>query len=348
MAEAGSNLTNEVVVALFRDGEDAHRAIHALMEEGFNAGQIGAVFRSGGSGMARAGGIGTSGTVNESMGESAGSGAGAAEGVDPSVGEMRIRSTISPGVIGSGSGIAGAASDTTAVQPQGLATGSGTITAGASRPGPIPGATVPHYLHREGHGHEEQERPTADEHGRSAAAGNYPATGGLHETARESSSGWLEKLKHIFSSGHRDDSERLVDDSSMNFGTGEGHLGVYTEENTNYGYSGRAFSGSITRMGISQERADRLAGQLAPGGAVVTVSATGRVSEAERIFERNNGDVRYEGAQPLNSEREQRAREENGQVEVFGELRRYYPEYLGRGPAGTTAVEGDAVRRRAS
>ena len=321
--EDRSEITNETVVGFFRNGDDAHRAINDLLDEGFGAGQIGAAFHS-------------------SRGTAA-SGSTTAAGKGPP-------STVSPGTIGTGSGITGAASDTTAVTPAGLATGAGTWAAGASRP--LPSGNTPHhpqYLHPEseagagkaGSSANEpfenrsiplgsESRPVTGEH---LASGEFRSTGGLRETSEphtrtDAGASWWEKLKHVFGGHESRAGDQRTDKTSMNFGTGEGNLGIAPTE-YEYPYSGPAFENSFAGMGLPQEHSRRLARELRQGGAIVSVSATGRISEAERILERNNGVIRYEDPGVLSETGADLYSDEDERVQIFGEVQRVYPSYMG-------------------
>ena len=287
-----SNLANEVVVAYFGRSEDAEHAIDDLLAEGFESRQIGAAFR------------GRSTALNTTAEETS------------EVGSKTVRSAIDSNTVGSGP-----ASDTRAVTPAGLSTGSGSVISGAGRPGPIPGSEIPHH------------RKT--EIGSTGTVANpLPATGGFHEAHNENS--WWEKLKHIFSSdsekNRRD--EGIVDSTSMNFGTGEGHLATYPDNNE-YAYSGSAFEGAFSGMGVPQAHAHSLVGEMRNGGAIVTISAAGRIADAEIILERNNGRVRYETASAATPWEEVTGE----RVHVFGALSHTYPGYL---------PGSDTSRRKAS
>jgi len=288
-----SNLANEVVVAYFGRSEDAERAIDDLLAEGFESRQIGAAFRGRSAAF---------NTTTEDIGE---------------IGSKTVRSAIDSDTVGSGP-----ASDTRAVTPAGLSTGSGSVISGAGRPGPIPGSDIPHH------------RKT--EIGSTGAVANpLPATGGFHEPRDENS--WWEKLKHIFSSDsekNRRRDEGIVDSSSMNFGTGEGHLATYPD-NDEYAYSGSAFEGAFSGMGVPQAHAHSLVGEMRNGGAIVTISAPGRMADAEIILERNHGRVRYETASAATPWDEVPGE----RVHVFGALSHTYPGYL---------PGSDASRRKAS
>ena len=104
---------DRIVVGFFADGANAYRAITELIDEGFQATEVGAAFRTPRVGMAVAEG-------------------GKGRGVSSN-----------PAVSGS---VGGAASRDEAVTPAGLAPGSGNAFPAASRPGPIPGGEVPASL----------------------------------------------------------------------------------------------------------------------------------------------------------------------------------------------------------
>src|SRR5271170_6274955 len=113
-----SSSINGTVVAWFKSGEDAQRAINELVDKGFAIKDIGAAFHSSNTSSFR--------------------------GHAPSPVDESTFSTM--GSVGSGSGVSGAISDTSGVTPSGLSTGAGTVISGAGRPGPIPGAEIPASL----------------------------------------------------------------------------------------------------------------------------------------------------------------------------------------------------------
>jgi hypothetical protein len=222
-------------------------------------------------------------------------------------GSKTVHNALDSDTVGSGP-----ASDTRAVTPAGLSTGGGSVISGASRPGPIPGSDIPHH------------RSKAPASMQPSAAEPLPATGGFHEKFEED--GWWQKLKNFFSGDTRTEPRKgPVTDSSMNFGTGEGHLATYPE-NYEYAYSTSAFESAFSGMGIVQTRAHSLAGNLRQGGAVISVEATGRLDDAERVLERNHGQLRYEAvAEPV-----QWSDIPGEKVRVLGHLSRTYPTYLTR------------------
>jgi hypothetical protein len=122
--------------------------------------------------------------------------------------------------------------------------------------------------------------------------------------------------------------------TSMNYGTGEGHLATLPDD-SDYAYSGSAFESAFSGMGVSQSNAHSLARDLQSGGAIISVDATGRVEDAERILERNNGRIRYETA----AEVTQWSDIPGERVRVFGRLSGTYPTYL---------TGSDIPRRKAS
>jgi hypothetical protein len=217
-----------------------------------------------------------------------------------------VRDAIDSNTIGSGP-----ASDTRAVTPAGLSTGSGSVISGAGKPGPIPGSDIPHHR-------------TTETMAAPRAIDPLPATGSLHETREDDS--WWQKLKHAFGGDteQKMSSKGVTNDTSMNFGTGEGHLATYPD-NYDYAYSGAAFESAFSGMGVAQTHAHSLVRELRNGGAVVSVTATGRVVDAEQIMERNNGRIRYEATNPSAVRDDETA---PGRVMVFGEVSRVYPEYL--------------------
>jgi hypothetical protein len=124
-AQSGSRLHRDleiVLVGYFPDGADAYRAIDELIDDGFEAAEIGAAFRTR---RAEAGGH------------------------DAAVGEIKgVRELTEKNPAVSGS-VGGPGSRDQAVTPAGLAPGSGNAFPAPSKPGPIPGAEVPQTLPRD-------------------------------------------------------------------------------------------------------------------------------------------------------------------------------------------------------
>lgn len=312
--------SRRTVVGYFADEEDAHRAINDLLVEGFRPSEIGAAFH-----------------INETQ----------AADNDVTTVDAEIRPATGPNAPGAGSTIAGAASDSSAVTPAGLSTGGGTPISGADRPGPIPGAEIPGGIPRT-LPHTIQSTLPSTLHPNPAAplptqAVSYPATGGFQETKKNTESRRWEKLKHIFGSDKSspvDNAPRssVADKSSMNFGTGEGHLGIYP--NYEYTYSSQAFESAFFGMGIPPAHSRHLSGMIRHGGAIVTVDGGGLNTEAEEILERNNGSVRYEIAMnpaPSSLAAEDAWEAANGEarVRLLGRVQRVYPGYVSSSGSAT-------------
>jgi hypothetical protein len=300
------NTAQGTIAAYFTNGHDAQEAITDLLDNGFSASDVGAAFHSGGS---QVGGV-------------RGAGSGVAD--DRDAGDLQARS--SSGTV-SAAAVAGPASSSGAVTPAGLQTGAGTITTGAGRPGPIPGSEIPSSLPTKIPSTLPSEAEMAATERARADATYYPGTGGIHDTRREEGESWWDKLKHIFSgesttAGVQRRREAVSDKSSVNFGTGEGHLGVYP----GYAYSSQAFESVFAGMGVPVDRARYLSSQIGRGGAIVTVNAGARVAEAEGILERHDGEIRYETAVVIHAES---GASESARVEIFGQVERAYPGYAG-------------------
>jgi hypothetical protein len=302
--------TTGTVVAYFTNGEDAQRAINELVDDGFPIKDIGAAFHSARTSAFRGSAVST---VNDSSSSTIGS-------------------------VGSSSGISGVTSDTSGVTPAGLSTGAGTVTSGAGRPGPIPGSEIPGNLPTNipSSLQSSTAAPLADDTINQSRTvrdtpltGNYPATGSFREHYDEGAS-WWDKLKHLFSGEHTetDDSvrrEAIDKKGSSNFGTGEGHLGTYSE--FDYPLHGSAFESSFTGMGIPREHAQRLVADIGRGGAIVTINASSRNSEAENILERNHGRIRYE-ADDFTTNDTGKTGSEAARIRVFGHVERVYPSQV--------------------
>ncbi len=306
--DTGNTTASGTVAGYFASGDDAHRAINELLEEGFSSREIGAAFH------------GDSALRSSSAQASA-----------QAVSDIPTRSASAADATP-----AGAASGTNAVSPWGLSTGGGTVIAGASAPGPIPGGEIPSGLPSNipselaSDTGNRTSRTYSPESAQQTAGGNVPATGGFHETHDETRKheSWWSKLKHVFGSEHTNAAakrEPVSDKSSLNFGTGEGHLGTYADHD--YAYSGAAFESSFSGMGIPQEHAQRLSRELGRGGAVVTVRAGSRNVAAEAVMERNHGTIRYE-SQSAAGESAWNSGNQEERVEIFGEVYRVYPAYI--------------------
>lgn len=312
--DADNTRSGSTVAGYFVSGEDAHRAINELLEEGFSARQIGAAFHSNLSFRSPGSRSTLSGTDDDSI--------QAVARLDASV--------------------AGAASGTNAVTPMGLSTGGGTVIAGAGNPGPIPGSEIPSTLPSDipsdiASGRVDR-RDASMRSNLSAAnenlqqgAGDYEPRGNESRRTFESleHESWWDKLKSVFGgSEHTDTAERrgpVSDKSSLNYGTGEGSLDIDTKQNPVY--SGSAFESSFAGLGIPQAHSQRLSRELGRGGAVVTVDAGSRSADAEEVLVRNHGIIRYE-SEPVPGEEASDSGNQEARVEIFGEVHRSYPGFV--------------------
>jgi hypothetical protein len=326
--------TSGTVVAYFTSGEDAQHAINELVDEGFPINDIGAAFHS-------ASASGYSGSAPSQIDHHD---------------TFPTSTTSTIGTVGSATGAAGATSDTSGVTPAGLSTGGGTMTSGASRPGPIPGSEIPGDLPTNIPStlKSSTAAPLYDDPINQSSVvrdttvtGSYPATGTFHEHTDKGAS-WWDKLKHLFSGEHTGTDaqvrhETVAEKSSSNFGSGEGHLGTYSE--SDYPLYGSAFESSFTGMGIPSEDARRFAAEIGRGGAIVTVNAASRNAEAESILERNHGRIRYE-SDAVSQDETWGTGSETARVRVFGHVQRVYPSHVsGYGP---DKVSPDLSERKAS
>jgi hypothetical protein len=290
--------TSDTVVAYFSNAEDAQNVINELVDNGFPINDIGAAFHGASSTLAT--GISTSSPVRLCHDD---------------------LSTL--GSVGSGAGESGAESDTSGVTPAGLSTGAGAGFAGASRPRPIPGSEIPAALPANIPSTLRSSTTAPIAENAETRSAFVSAQHVLHERRMDVHTSWWDKLKHLFSGESEAGASARrepVSDSGRNFGTGKGNLGISSE--FDYPYSGAAFESSFVGMGIPQQDARRLAGEIRRGGAIVTVSAGLLNADADRILERNHGRIRYEDAfvdegWELGSE--------TARVQIFGRLQRVYP-----------------------
>lgn len=288
MVMNNDNADDRIVVGYFVNGVDASRAISELLDEGFLAAEIGAAFRTPVSGM----------EVTEG-------------------GRLRGAVAENPATAGS---VSGPASHDQAVTPAGLAPGSGNAFPAPSKPGPIPGGELPSTLRHE-LPHElpsilHPSRPMMDSS--PAPVAPAPAYGDSRAEREELR---REQMRRTF--GESAESQKDRRESSMKFGTGEGHLLLDFE------YSEPSFENSFLGMGLSTREARVLSGELGRGGAVVSIAPGSRASLAEAIVERNHGRVRFEGPSTTSQT------SEGSRVEIYGRMRNYYrPE--------------EAIRRKAS
>jgi hypothetical protein len=266
-----------LVVGYFTEGANAYRAINELIDEGFNASSIGAAFRSPRT---------ASGTAT----------AAAAGGELKSVRELTDRNPAVSGTLG------GPASRDQAVQPAGLAPGSGNaFPAAPSTPGPIPGSEVPSTL--------KHDLPETLPH-------DLPS---MMRSGSQTDEPWVEHLHRNWGSSTAETARNrnAVAAGNQKFGTGEGTLGLFPE----HAWSEPAFETSFIGMGLSPEQARGLSGELGRGGAVITVTSGERSSLAEAILERNHGHVRFEQAAGTTT---LRPSDRESPVQIYGSMSNYY------------------------
>ena len=344
-AAAGS----QVVIGLFGNGNDAQQAIGELREQGFKTNQIGAAFRET--------------AVGSEFGNPERNRAQSNQGIqDVSVGHnLTDRSYSGSSSFDTGS-LGGPASGSNAVTPAGLSTGSGTGVSGAGRPGPIPGSDIPRSIANNAaddlrRTRENWQQDTRQDRVMDIAPGgsgsdvttlpNPTPTATYNEAERLNKNpheheGWWEKLKHLFSDDESA-SSKIASDKTKNetkFGTGEGGLGLTSDkpamqtnndEDYDYAYSPADFEVSLTSLGLDPRQSRAFARELGARGAIVTVAAGDRLSDAERILERNNGRIRYEEDAAYESgtledavSSTQGSYDPRERIQLFGEVRRAY------------------------
>lgn len=362
--------TSEVVIGLFESGEDAHRAILQLQSEGFSASQIGAAFRPEAASRREFGGsqtsfgTGASGSMAEAGKDIAGNRtAGTIGAGSGAAGVGSDTSTVTPTGLSTGSGTARTGigrlipeiptnaihgNDSAPLQSSGEIPGTSSV---------MPPAVAPDT------GSAYTASPMADteagvrEMGSSYSQRSEGFLGAdTDKTSAHHGGSWWEKLKHVFGAGDDDTrTERSADadtDSTVSvqrereaeskkFGTGEGHLNLGEPTSTSmtgsndFEYSGLQFENSFSSMGVPAGRARFLARELGRGGAVVTVVAGVRISEAERVLEQNHARIRHEDALQAESGYAD-TQSGSGRVELFGSLLRSYrgqhdtPDYTNR------------------
>ncbi|RRA47970.1 hypothetical protein [Acidipila sp. EB88] len=303
--------TGTVIVGYFADGQSAHQAINALIDEGFVPSEIGAAFHVTETGAHRA---------------------NTATRRQPSVGgSLREElGTTLPGSSRPSTTFGAPASDTTAVQPGALGGGSGTPFGGAGRPGPISGSSLANT------GLPSELKSTLPHDGDVAAGASHTTeTHRIYDTGTEATTGhtheggsWLDKLKHTF--GHhsehtapkfKDSLTGEVAKDSKDFGTGEGDLHLNAPSPVGLRYSQPAFEQSFSGAGVAPGHARDFSHRLGHGGAIVTVQAAARTVEAERILENYGAELRPSTEASYDSAGD-------GLVEVFGTVHRDYPGYI--------------------
>jgi hypothetical protein len=286
-AQSGRGADDRVIAGYFADGADACRAINELIDEGFLASEIGAAFR-----------------------------AQRADALKPNAvtGGARELAERNPSTSGS---VGGPATHDEAVQPAGLAPGSGNASPAPVGPGPIPGSVTPanprHDLPSELHAQAEI-----------AAAQAVRSSRSRSEAHAQRQEDWQEGMKRIFRETQESGARQPSGSSSLKFGAGEGHLFADNE------YSAPTFESAFAGMGLGWDEARSLSSELNCGGAVVAVFPSDRASLAEGILERNHGRVRFDTV-PRRGERC-----DDPRVDVYGRMCGYYSR------------ESDAQRRRAS
>jgi hypothetical protein len=266
------NREDRIVVGYFASGADASRAISELIDQGFRAEEIGAAFR-----ITRTAMEVTEGGRSRPLAEN-------------------------PALTGS---VGGPASHDEAVTPAGLAPGSGAAFPSASKPGPIPGGEIPSTLRHE----LPHDLPSTLRHESETVAVPVPPVAVIRESQGPIDEEYLAQMRRLFGDSAENGARP---ESSMKFGTGEGHLFP------DYVYSEPSFENSFVGMGLSSRDARRLSRELSTGGAVVSVVSTSRASLAEGILERNRGVVRYESLAAIGPSGEE------ARVEIYGRMRNYY------------------------
>lgn len=308
-----------VVVGYFREGADAHRALNALLDEGFSASQVGAAFRSeplSGNLTGNRPGTGSETRTGEAREEQIAT-------ADAS-GELEPRRTTDKLYTGTtNSSISGPTSGTGGVTPAGLSPGSGDLFSGPTPHGGIPGADTPSNLPSE----LKHELPSQFD--RPAERGSAPVSAG-HAP-------WIEEARRTFRDRHSREgqNQQRKNDESMNFGSGEGHLALNEGE---WDYSPQDFEHSFSGMGMEPAPARYFSGALRQGGAILTVEAGPRAEEAEAILERHNGRVRIETESQAGTGTDRwEAAHEGARVHVFGQIGHHY-----RSASGTRLEERKA------
>jgi hypothetical protein len=125
--------------------------------------------------------------------------------------------------------------------------------------------------------------------------------GAAFREAERDSATWFRQLRHTYHQGHEGEpapAERRADD----------------------------FESSLSQLRISSERARRLAQDLAPCDAIVTVNAGTRRHDAESLLEQNGALIEHEqNLQPT------AAPEKPGHIQLFGEELRVHKDKISSG-----------------
>ncbi len=334
-----TQMSGTAVLGYFASGHEAHSAINALIDAGFEPTEIGAAFL-----------VGETNSANMSV---AGEGNRRANVGGELRDELGTTQTGLPPHHSRATG-AGADSDTSSIQYAALGGGAGTPFDGASRPGPIPGSDITHSglpseLKSELPHDSDVRAGSAMNTAMTSAAGEREGTSTmrsglnthadpkmtatpLHEGGSTVHESWGDRLKHVFGGkdAHRssilakagkDDLQAEMRRDAQDFGTGEGHLDLSTS--SAHRYSQSAFEQSFSSYGIQSEHARHFSRSVGKSGAIVTVHTSARIGEAERIFEAHGGSVRAAETGDVNGNFA-----DEGDVEVFGTIGRDYPGYL--------------------
>jgi|tagenome__1003787_1003787.scaffolds.fasta_scaffold20940773_1 uncharacterized protein (TIGR02271 family) len=147
-----------------------------------------------------------------------------------------------------------------------------------------------------------------------------PTTSGHTSTAGQKAESMWDKIVHFFG-GSTDDEQ---------------------------GYNSDEFRGSLEYAGVTRDRARYFEYQLgqSDSGALVTVSATGRENEAERIIERNGGDLGRNAstfhypAASAQTAGTQNTGNQRRRMQLLGEVLRVHKERI---PAGEVRVRKEVV-----
>ena len=262
--------SSTAVVGYFATGDAAHRAINALIDNGFSAAEIGAAFHVG----AHTGETQRVANVGGSLREGLG--------------------TTHVGKISDSNSLSSAASGSNAVQFGVLGPGSGTPMDAGHKPGPISGSDLTN----------------------TGLPSELKST--LPHEADLADQSWSTRLDPVFRGSHGT-AKAAPTKESQNFGTGEGSLNL----SGTVPYSREHFERSFSAYGAKPEHARSLSERIGHGGAVVTVHATERGEEAERILEAHGGAVRF-SPESIHESYGDRTVTDAG-VEVFGTLGRDYP-----------------------
>lgn len=272
-----------VVIGYFATGHAAHRAINALIDQGFEPSQIGAAFHV---------------SEEPSLSET-GAAQGAPSAERPELGgtlREEFGTTNAAPTLQPTASYGGPLSGSSGVQPNITGPGSGPHFSAPGRMPPIPGAGLTHT----GLPSELPSELPSD--------GSVPSEADLHKGS------WSNRLQNVFpgrTGAHEHTATKAaVTKESQNFGTGEGRLQLNTAPLRPY--SQPSMERSFSEAGAEGGHARSLSHRLGGGGAVVSVHTADRAAEAQRILESHDGEVRPGDTDAY------LAQSGGGQVEVFG------------------------------